>query len=231
MSKKRVKHGEYDFKEFDELPNAVNCTPGKGWGSCHTTHPVLSLGGGQILGASCTQPRGKFDIYVGLDWGMKLREPAFPWNPKPEVIEVTFPIPDGGVPKDPKEFDKMVTWLAAQLALGKTIHVGCIGGHGRTGLLLAALVRVINNDTDASAWVRKHHCPSAIETPEQMKFLHDRYGITEVAPSKRKAKQEWAMSTPYAAYPTTTTVLRPVRGSSLWGPAIQMSLTNESKGL
>jgi len=161
----------------------------KGFGGferCHSKHPTLKLGGGELVGASCNAPRKGFDIYVGLDWGMHRESMNYPWEPKAsEVVEIYFPIRDGGIPKDVGQFKKMVVWLAEQLGTGKRVHIGCIGGHGRTGTLIAALVSHIHGDTKAGEWVREHYCKQAIETAEQVKFLEDTFGIEPVAPSKK----------------------------------------------
>lgn len=156
----------------------------KGEVRCHESHPTLKLGGGTLLGASCLDPRDGFDVYVGLDHGMHRRHYGYPWEESSPVIEIYYPITDGCAPKDPVQFGKMVAWLAEQLAAGKSLHAGCIGGHGRTGLLLAALVRVILGDAKAGDWVRENYCKSAIETEAQTAFLETHFGVVPVQGSK-----------------------------------------------
>ena len=70
-------------------------------------------------------------------------------------------------PKDAVEFKKMVVWLKEQGQAGKKIHIGCIGGHGRTGTLLAALVKEVTGNVDAIAYVRKNYCAKAVESNSQ----------------------------------------------------------------
>ena len=36
-------------------------------------------------------------------------------------------------PSNVARFKKLVTWVCTQLQDGKTVHIGCIGGDGRTG--------------------------------------------------------------------------------------------------
>lgn len=149
---------------------------------CHNTHKELSLGGGTILGASCNYPRPGYDVYLGFDGGMRIESLA-PWrNESTSTVYAKLEIPDGGVPKDKAEFDAMILWLAGQLQQGKRVHIGCIGGHGRTGLVLAVLKCVIDDDQNAAEWVRKAHCSKAIETQRQVDWLQQHYGIVPVAP-------------------------------------------------
>ena len=74
---------------------------------------------------------------------------------------------------------------------GDNIYCGCIGGHGRTGMYLSALQRIINGDTNATDWVRANYCKKAVETPSQIEFLYKEYGIAKVkpvfAPTRKKA--------------------------------------------
>jgi hypothetical protein len=177
-------------------------------GHCHEHHKAFSLGGGTVLGASCNHPREGFDVYVGLDWGMRRMSPSYPWEPDATVTEVYFPVTDGQAPKDAEQFKKMIQWLVEQLALGKRVHVGCIGGHGRTGTLLAALVSVINKDADAANWVRKHYCSSAVETKSQTEFLAEHFGVLPVSGSKAKYET-------YSSDPKTSSY-SPLRGRSVW---------------
>jgi len=152
--------------------------------SCHESHSALVLGGGKILGASCSYPRAGFDVYVGLDGYMTYVQGALPWETSEKVItHVHYPIKDGHAPTNPARFLKLVEWLCTQLQEGKKIQVGCIGGHGRTGLLLAAIAAKLGQQ-DPIQWVRQHHCKKAVESQEQIEFLIKHYGATPVKPSK-----------------------------------------------
>lgn len=157
--------------------------------SCYTTHPVLKIGKGTVYGGSCSSPTtDKADIYIGLDTFMKRQKHHYPWNKKSSggPIEVLFKIDDQYAPSDEENFISMIDWLAARLEEGKTIHIGCMGGHGRTGMVLAALVKVVLGEEDAITWVRTHYCKKAVETQVQIKFLNTYFGIKEVEGSKPK---------------------------------------------
>ena len=55
------------------------------------------------------------------------------------------------------------------LARGDTVEVGCIGGHGRTGTFLAALLVKIEQlgGDEAIRRVKEAYCSEAVETPGQ----------------------------------------------------------------
>lgn len=144
---------------------------------CHESHKEFKLGAGVVFGGSCSKPRTGFDIYVGLDHGMTTMAACYPWEEGPRLENVYFPIQDMSVPKDLDRFKAMITWLCTQLHAGKRIHIGCIGGHGRTGTLLTALVAQATGEKAAIQWVRRNHCKKAVESSEQVKWLMTHYGV------------------------------------------------------
>lgn len=150
---------------------------------CHHSHPVIKLDKGEIIGGSCRDIRKGYDIYVGLDWEMAYHPNGFPWS-KPRVELLHYPIPDGGIPGNVPIFKQMVTWLCNQLQEGHKVHIGCIGGHGRTGLLLSAIVAELGISKDAIQWVRANHCKKAVESETQVEFLMTHYAVSKASPSK-----------------------------------------------
>jgi hypothetical protein len=128
-----------------------------------------------VYGGSCIHPVVKdCDVYVGLDHGLIPGRRSYPWR---EGDEFLFLITNFRAPSDPAEFKKLIEWIAKQLDIGAKVHVGCIGGHGRTGLVLAALHKEMTGDVKAIEHVRKHYCSRAVETPEQVAFLNEHFGI------------------------------------------------------
>ncbi len=157
---------------------------------CYESHPALKLGNGNLIGGSASFPVAKdADVYVALQRGSTSGLSSDPWNLKENVVEVHFGITDMTAPTDVPRFKKMVTWLCNQLQDGKTVHVGCIGGHGRTGLVISAIVAEMKGKKDAIQWVRKNYCKKAVESKEQIKFLMKHYGVTEVLPTKEGARK------------------------------------------
>jgi hypothetical protein len=172
---------QYDFGEVIEKSKKV--VP-----KCYESHPALKIGEYEIYGGSCSHPVvSDADIYVGLDYGMTYSAKAYPWNGATRT-EIYFPVTDMYAPSDPKEFHKMVCWLADRLHAGDKIHVGCIGGHGRTGTLFAALVKHMTGNENAIQYVRDNYCEKAVETAEQIQFLVKHYGIKSVKSTKKPYK-------------------------------------------
>lgn len=157
------------------------------WKRCWEDHKPLKILDGEILGAACAHPQKGYDIYIGLDHGMQFSSKNYPWqkNGGEGPLEFLFPISDMCAPKDVKNFKLMIKWLVVQLKAGKAIQVGCIGGHGRTGLVLAALAQVTGvAPKNAIQWVRKHHCKKAVESASQIKFLMKHYKVSKAEPIK-----------------------------------------------
>jgi len=151
--------------------------------ACYHTHPALKLPGTDLVcyGGSCSTPVVKdADIYIGFDLSMTFTGRSWPWKQGHEFL---FKITDMSVPSKPEEFVKLVSWAKEQIDAGKKLHAGCIGGHGRTGTFLAALVSLYG-EMDAIAYVRKHYCHKAVESAEQVKFLGKHFGIKEAQGAK-----------------------------------------------
>lgn len=154
---------------------------------CYESHPTLKLGKGILVGGSARYPVVKdADVYVALQFGDTCGRISDPWEKNPKIVEVQYSIRDMHAPENVTRFKKMVTWLCNQLQDGKTVHVGCIGGHGRTGTVVSAIVAEITGKTDAIQWVRKHYCKKAVESSEQVKFLMTHYGVEKVVGAKQE---------------------------------------------
>ena len=156
----------------------------KSFKQCYNTHPTLDLGIGVALyGGSCLTPIiSHADIYVGLESNMAMPAAARPWR---GGCTIALPIPNMKAPIDSKEFAKMIDWVGKQLLNHKEVHVGCIGGHGRTGMVLSALKYVLTQDKNATQYIRDHYCSKAVETVVQVDFLNKLYGITKVPPVEK----------------------------------------------
>lgn len=154
--------------------------------ACYHSHPALTMPGTsiQVYGGSCSAPKvSDADIYIGFDQSMTFTGRNWPWKQGSEFL---FKVPDMGVPSKPVEYVKMVDWAKTQIDAGKKLHCGCIGGHGRTGMFLAALVSRYG-EKDAIKYVRTNYCQKAVESATQVKFLGEHFGITPVSGSKSSA--------------------------------------------
>jgi hypothetical protein len=187
--------------------------------SCYHDHPVLLLGGGKFIGGSCSTPVNKdADVYIGFDSGMRVQA-IKPWER--QVVQVYHHITDMHAPSKPEEFKQLVNWTAEQLKLGKTVHAGCIGGHGRTGTFLAALLSVVEGEKDAIAKARKVYCEKAVESSEQIKFLEIHFGIIPVTPSK--GGKSWGAVVPFNS--------KPISSGKNWSPSTFMGKDSKAKNV
>lgn len=87
------------------------------------------------------------------------------------------PTLDFKVPPQPEFHEALFDALTA-LHLGQDVHVGCMGGSGRTGVFIAVLLAAISEaETGITTnGVRVKNCrslyqPHAVETAEQQKFV------------------------------------------------------------
>ena len=85
--------------------------------------------------------------------------------------------PDRGVIRT-QELGLLVGTIAHEMADGRTVEIACVGGHGRTGTLLATLIARLEGLDAASALriVRERYCTAAIETLGQIALLYRALG-------------------------------------------------------
>lgn len=76
---------------------------------------------------------------------------------KAEVI--SHPVPDRSVPKDKLKFCALVIEVCQMLSSGKKVYIHCKGGHGRSGVLVAAVLAYRNkiSASEAIALTSKFH--------------------------------------------------------------------------
>lgn len=153
---------------------------------CHVTHEPIPISNGVFVGGACSTPRTGYDIYVNLDGYSHTLVSSKVWDGEAPITNLKYIIQDMGVPTDPSDFKKFIKWLCIQLKEGKKIHVGCIGGHGRTGLVLAAILAQLG-DTDSIATARTKHCKKAVESEKQVNFLVRHWGVK----SQPAVKKPW----------------------------------------
>ena len=184
--------------------------------ACHESHKPMLIPGTNLFihGGSCISPTIKdADIYIGFDTGMQRSKAAWPWQDKPRQ-EIYFNIPDMNPPGNPVEFRALVEWTARQLKFGRTVHAGCIGGHGRTGTFFAALVAVMSPETtDAIGYVRKNYCSKAVETRGQIDFLWQHYGV-KLAEGSKSHPASTVIKKPVKSFAAENIV--PIAGTSIW---------------
>lgn len=96
------------------------------------------------------------------------------WKPGWRNEFVTFP--DYGIPTYPDVAVDQIASAFERAIEGEVVEVGCIGGHGRTGTILACMKvygswydedEELISPEDACKWVWKNYCKEAIESPMQ----------------------------------------------------------------
>jgi hypothetical protein len=93
----------------------------------------------------------------------------------------------GGVPQGWGEF---VDVIVDELARGARVLTFCMGGHGRTGTMLASLIAVLETAAetpDPIAAARERHCSHAVETLAQAEAIFALRG----APVPEKYRKEF----------------------------------------
>lgn len=182
----------YAKDELEDEPHDPK-NPKKG---CTEKHPPLSFEiedkVGTIYGSACASPIVEADLFISLDE----RAPVFDWEQpwmenEHNQKHIRYFIKDFSVPDDAEDFDACVDIAIATMAEGKTVHVGCLSGHGRTGMFLSALTHKLigeqlkEDNISAIDYVRDNYCAKVVETLEQVLFLHANYDID--IPIKEKA--------------------------------------------
>ncbi len=167
-------------KEKSVTKNAVTS-----YHRCADDHLALKLGDGLVIyGGNCGTPvMADCDVYIGFDSCMRFTGKQFPWM---KGHEIRFLITDMNAPTEAQtpDFKKLVSWTIMQINAGRKVHAGCIGGHGRTGMFLAAIVKEMMGKKGAITYVRKNYCASAVESQSQIDWLNKEYGISKVKASK-----------------------------------------------
>lgn len=149
---------------------------------CWETHQPVEILEGVFHGGNCFKGVQNVvaDIYVALDYG---GHPP-PWTEKMNRSmmpqSVLFDIPNFGVPHSAKAFHGLIDMLVSALEDGCVVHVGCMGGHGRTGMVLAAILAKAGDPTPI-ATARARYCKKAVETDAQVEWLHRHFGCEKDA--------------------------------------------------
>jgi protein-tyrosine phosphatase len=110
------------------------------------------------------------------------------WKPTwpAEIIEWV----DRGLPSDPERAAAQITEAFARARAGERVEIGCLGGRGRTGTVLAAMAVLAGvPPTEAVRWVREHYDVEAVETREQAKWVLWFASEARSGPAFRRATQ------------------------------------------
>lgn len=126
------------------------------------------------------------------DMGIAAKSGAPVWRNTLEVAEkveqthvawLSLPIQDFGVPRADREFwDALALDIGWILRAGTPVLIACLGGHGRTGLvvsILASLMGAVPEGECPVEWLRELYCLHAVETNEQVEYVYEILGLGE----------------------------------------------------
>ena len=92
------------------------------------------------------------------------------WAPTWPAVLVDWE--DFGLPRDRDAAAEQIAAAFRRARAGERVEVGCVGGLGRTGTVLACMAVLAGVPSEeAVAWVRANYDPRAVETPEQEEFV------------------------------------------------------------
>jgi protein-tyrosine phosphatase len=101
------------------------------------------------------KPDRDYGFYLDASWRPTWNAAVIEWE-------------DFGLPADAEATAAAICDVFHRAKHGARVEVGCIGGLGRTGTVLACMAILAGvAPGDAVEWVRDHYDPAAVETPEQ----------------------------------------------------------------
>jgi hypothetical protein len=125
---------------------------------------VILPGGTRIRASALSDrrehdPDRSFGLYMDASW-----KPTWP----AEIIDW----PDFGIPSDPERAARQIKEAYARAAAGEVVEIGCLGGLGRTGTVLACMAVLAGIPPgDAVSWVRRSYHIRAVETAAQAEWV------------------------------------------------------------
>jgi hypothetical protein len=137
-----------------------------------TNHPEIFplKGKGKLTGGKNKTQKDTADLYIALnDYENPIDSFGKLRFTKQRVI--TFFFADGGTPLDTNKLTTILNVVHEYIIKGKHVHIHCIGGHGRTGTIIACYIGKYTNIENPIEWVRENYCEKAIETTKQHNFI------------------------------------------------------------
>jgi len=100
-------------------------------------------------------PERAFGLYLDEHWAPTWPADLVAW-------------PDFGLPEEPEVAARQIVDAFGRAQRGELVEVGCLGGSGRTGTVLACMTILAGvAPGEAVEWVRDAYRPEAVETAEQ----------------------------------------------------------------
>lgn len=194
----------YDEKLWPSSTTTSTTTPGSkladAWTKCRHYQAPIEFPSGVILYGSSQHSNRQDDpipdlgIYLSGSW-------------TPDTIAYHVGCPDWGIPKPSME---QVMWMGREglkdARSGRRVEIGCVGGHGRTGLMMALMLLLDEYDNDrtmtgkdAVQYVREKYCKEAIESRDQEWYVD--------CLEAELAGVEWPERPPVPTYTSSSTTL------------------------
>jgi protein-tyrosine phosphatase len=152
-------------------------------GCHHAMEPVLipDPNSRETVTIYCSAGRYRDDIRSDIpDFGLYADSIWSPPRGRNEFVDW----PDFGIPRNSETARLQIIDAFIRACEGERVEIGCIGGHGRTGTLLACMVVLAGHKPqDAVRWVRRNYCSHAVETSEQgewVEWFYRECGFEEV---------------------------------------------------
>jgi len=156
---KKGKHHQQNSKHTPPKTVTTTYVP-----KCRHYGESVTMPDGTVIGVSSHFSRLATDTIP--DFGVYL---ASSWSPK-NYLSYALPWQDFGLPGVPDHVvEGVVDEILYRARLGQHVEIGCIGGHGRTGSLLALILQRagLEDPYEATEWVRTNYCDHAIESADQ----------------------------------------------------------------
>ena|SRR5215510_4760284 len=104
-------------------------------------------------------PERTFGLYLDERW-----QPTWPAT----IVDWE----DFGLPRNPEIAAQQIVDAFGRARAGELVEVGCLGGRGRTGTVLACMAFLAGvPHAKAVAWVRASYRPEAVETADQGRWV------------------------------------------------------------
>ena len=104
-------------------------------------------------------PERAFGLYLDEHWAPTWPAELVAW-------------PDFGLPDAPEVAARQITDAFGRAQRGELVEVGCLGGSGRTGTVLACMAVLAGVEpSEAVTWVRRNYRPEAVETSAQERWV------------------------------------------------------------
>jgi hypothetical protein len=108
------------------------------------------------------------------------------WTPTWPADVIAWP--DFGLPAEPVVAARQITDAVLRARQGELVEVGCLGGSGRTGTVLACMAVLAGIPPDeAVPWVRAAYRQEAVETAEQEAWVRWFSGWATAGPARRSS--------------------------------------------